>query len=210
MVVFNCNTTPINSIPLEPTMSYTAPDFSDDVIALLSGEGYALSEGKETDGDELAGKFWFTWAVPGMADCEVGETCDSETAAWYSAVKHRFENSAIEMDCVGDLFGAAVGEASAGKFVFEEPDIVRLAADGADADDANEDESPAGADPLSPAARGRSGWVNVGAHSVRIRVDDDGDLQVEAFASGNERDALGSFVVPRAAAMTAGARDNDA
>lgn len=31
-----------------------------------------------------------------------------------------------------------------------------------------------------------SGWVNVGIHALRIELDSDGHLLVEAFARGNE------------------------
>ena len=64
----------------------------------LQAEGYRVHCGRREDGPELAGRHWFTWAVPGMADCEVGPTCASPWDAWASALDHRLANSRIELE----------------------------------------------------------------------------------------------------------------
>lgn len=63
----------------------------------LEGEGYRVHQGGRSDGPELAGRFWFTWSVAGMADCEVGPTCSGAWEAWASALDHRMANSGIEV-----------------------------------------------------------------------------------------------------------------
>lgn len=76
-------------------MSYTTPDFADDVIAQLTADGYTVHEG--VPGEELRdGQFWFCWAADG-ADVETGDTCDCALSAWNSALAHRLANSAIEI-----------------------------------------------------------------------------------------------------------------
>ena len=64
----------------------------------LQAEGYRVHCGRREDGPELAGRHWFTWAVPGMADCEVGPNCASTWEAWSSALDHRLANSRIELE----------------------------------------------------------------------------------------------------------------
>lgn len=92
-------------------MSYTAPDFSDDVIKSLTADGYVVL-GRDSDGndlepehctDEAEGVFWFTWAAPGMAECEVGDDCDNPLLAWLSALRHRLANSTIPMEEVAKV-----------------------------------------------------------------------------------------------------------
>lgn len=50
----------------------------------------------------------------------------------------------------------------------------------------------------------QSAWVNVGAFAVRLTLDAQ-RLQIEAFALGNEGEALASMSVSRAETMAAGA-----
>ncbi|MBI5792665.1 MAG: hypothetical protein HZA63_14440 [Rhodocyclales bacterium] len=73
----------------------THTDFADAVVRQLQADGYAVHQGAPDDGPDLAGSFWFSWSVPGMADAEVGGTVDTELAAWSSALQHRLANSAI-------------------------------------------------------------------------------------------------------------------
>lgn len=75
--------------------------FAGDVRRQLQADGYTVHAGDAADGPHLSGKQWFTWMKPGMADAEVGPTCDTELAAWSRALAHRLENSAIELDLVG-------------------------------------------------------------------------------------------------------------
>lgn len=71
--------------------------FASDVERRLRADGYEIHHGTQADSDGLAGRFWFTWAKAGMADCEVGSTCDTALAAWSSALTHRLSNSAVPM-----------------------------------------------------------------------------------------------------------------
>ena len=72
-------------------MSYTAPDFTEDVQAALTTKGYTVCECD--DG------FWFTWARPdGRGDIEVGDTYVEELRAWLAALQHWLENTDIEFD----------------------------------------------------------------------------------------------------------------
>lgn len=64
----------------------------------LQAEGYRVHCGRGEDGPELAGRHWFTWAISGMAGCEVGPTCASSWDAWSSALDHRLANSRIELE----------------------------------------------------------------------------------------------------------------
>lgn len=66
----------------------------------LQNEGYRVHGGGRDDGPELAGRYWFTWSVAGMADSEVGPTCAGSWEAWASALDHRLDNSRIEVDRV--------------------------------------------------------------------------------------------------------------
>lgn len=66
----------------------------------LQKEGYRVHCGTRDDGPELAGRYWFTWSVAGMADCEVGPNCPGSWEAWASALDHRLDNSRIEVDRV--------------------------------------------------------------------------------------------------------------
>lgn len=63
----------------------------------LQKQGYRVHCGGRDDGAELAGRFWFTWSVAGMADCEVGPSCTGAWDAWASALDHRLANSRIEV-----------------------------------------------------------------------------------------------------------------
>ena len=76
-------------------MSYTTPDFGDDIIGMLAADGYTVHEG-DPEGDGGHG-FWFSWAAPGMSSYESGPTKNSELAAWASAMRHRIENSSIPL-----------------------------------------------------------------------------------------------------------------
>jgi len=66
----------------------------------LQKEGYRVHCGTRDDGPELTGRYWFTWSVAGMADCEVGPNCSGSWGAWASALDHRLSNSRIEVDHV--------------------------------------------------------------------------------------------------------------
>lgn len=85
-------------------MSYTTPDFADDVIAALHSEGYQVHTDDDAPGTPgpIHARHWFTWTAPGMADCEVGEDCDSPLAAWMEALRHWLANSEIPLDLVDD------------------------------------------------------------------------------------------------------------
>lgn len=78
-------------------MNIEEGDFAADVRRQLRADGYTVHVGDSADGPDLSGKHWFTWMKPGMSDAEVGPTCDTEPAAWSSALAHRLENSAIEL-----------------------------------------------------------------------------------------------------------------
>lgn len=58
-------------------MSYTTPDFADDVIRTLSAAGYSVNE-CETG----------AYAVHGGTPVPNGETRDTEFAAWVDALEH--------------------------------------------------------------------------------------------------------------------------
>ena len=73
----------------------THTDFADTFVRQLQADGYAVHQGAPDDGPDLAGSFWFSWSVPGMAEAEVGGTVDTELAAWSAALQHRLANSAI-------------------------------------------------------------------------------------------------------------------
>lgn len=75
--------------------------FAADVRRQLQADGYTVHARDSADGADLSGKHWFTWMKPGMSDAQVGPTCDTEPAAWSSALAHRLENSKIELDLVG-------------------------------------------------------------------------------------------------------------
>lgn len=61
----------------------------------LQKDGYRVHCGGREDGPDLAGRYWFTWSVAGMAACEVGPTCAGSWEAWASAMDHRLANSRI-------------------------------------------------------------------------------------------------------------------
>lgn len=93
------------SIPSGGSMDKQPDTFADAVRQQLTEDGYSVHQGSSNDGDELAGRFWFCWAVPGMADAEAGPTCDSELEAWSTALAHRLANSSIPLhdtDCRDD------------------------------------------------------------------------------------------------------------
>lgn len=73
-------------------------------------------------------------------------------------------------------------------FNIEEDDIVRMTPDLVRGDES-------------------AGWVNVGAHAVRLTVNPSGDLTVETYPIGNEFDAsrTGVLQVSHADALRAGA-----
>lgn len=76
-------------------MSYTAPDFTEDVQAELTAKGYTVCECD--DG------FWFTWTHPdGRGDVEVGETYTEELRAWLAALQHWLEATDIPFDSDDD------------------------------------------------------------------------------------------------------------
>lgn len=165
-------------------MSYTTPDFADDVIAALQRDGYTVhardEEGNDCEPDESA-ICWFCWAAPGMADCEVGDDCDGSLAAWSSALSHRLANSAIPVHRVGDETPEV--HAEAGEFLTDhmDDDITTLCLPSARCL-ANGELIDQGCEPdLS-----RSGWVNVGEHSLRIVLDAAGNLYVHAYGLGCE------------------------
>lgn len=79
-------------------MSYTTPDFADDIIEQLTKDGYRVHG--EDDGD-LAGLFWFTWAKDG-ADIESGDHYVVELGAWSDALAHRLANSSIQLHKAAD------------------------------------------------------------------------------------------------------------
>jgi len=86
------------------------PDtFVDAVRQQLTEDGYSVHQGAPDDGDELVGRFWFCWSVPGMADAEAGPTCDSELGAWSTALAHRLANSSIPLDVTGYRDEAPMG-----------------------------------------------------------------------------------------------------
>lgn len=74
-----------------------AIEFSEEVRRQLCADGYAVHQGSEADGEELADKHWFSWARPGMADAEVGPTRSTEWGAWAAALSHRLAESAIPL-----------------------------------------------------------------------------------------------------------------
>ena len=76
-------------------------DFAGEVRRLLQADGYAVHGGDRTDDPELVGRFWFSWMQPGMAEAEVGPTCETEPAAWMTALAHRLDNSRIKLQRVG-------------------------------------------------------------------------------------------------------------
>lgn len=76
-------------------MSYTTPDFTDDVINALQAAGYEVQGAcfDEASGHfystdlQASNSFWFTWARPGH-DTEVGEMHENELLAWLEAFGH--------------------------------------------------------------------------------------------------------------------------
>lgn len=56
---------------------------------------------------------------------------------------------------------------------------------------------------------GVSGWVNVGVHSLRIELDSNGNLYVEAFARTNEGRPTARFRVEKGTAVELGGIDSD-
>ena len=64
----------------------------------LQQHGYRVHRGRPEGGAQHAARFWFTWAVAGMADGVVGPDCASEWKAWASAFDHRLGNTRIDHD----------------------------------------------------------------------------------------------------------------
>lgn len=78
---------------------------------------------------------------------------------------------------------------SNGLFETEESDIVKLLPDAC--------------------AHQRTGWINVGVHSVKLHLTDDGDLTIQAYARSNENDGLGEVTITKERAVAAGGVDHD-
>ena len=78
-----------------------------------------------------------------------------------------------------------------GVFIEEEADIVRLDPD------------------ASSSTSARSGWVNAGVHAIKIELDDEGNLTVEAYPRCNEYAALAILSVTKIGAKNQGAVDPD-
>lgn len=80
-------------------MSFSCTDTVSILAELLEGKGYKIHNGNaetgETVDDESGDDWWFTWAVDGMADCEVGPTCAEQLGATTSAMEHFFQNADI-------------------------------------------------------------------------------------------------------------------
>lgn len=93
-------------------MTYSASDLAMDVANLLRQKGYVIyqGDGYETatadeslpetasegpEYDERIDGFWFTWSRPGMSECEVGDTFDTELQAWADALAHWLRNTDI-------------------------------------------------------------------------------------------------------------------
>lgn len=52
------------------------------------------------------------------------------------------------------------------------------------------------------------GWINVGAHAVRLSLTPFGDLTVETYPLGNETEPTGRITVSRDTALKNGATDS--
>lgn len=72
--------------------------FATDARRQLEADGYCVHEGTKEDGPDLAGRYWFSWSKPDMADAEVGRSSATEWAAWSDALAHRLANSEIAID----------------------------------------------------------------------------------------------------------------
>lgn len=87
-------------------MATNCSDVIETLSALLRTKGYAIHNGDaesgETVSDESGADWWFTWAAPGMADCESGDTCASSLDAEADALVHWFSNAVIHLDRAGD------------------------------------------------------------------------------------------------------------
>lgn len=55
----------------------------------------------------------------------------------------------------------------------------------------------------------RTGWINVGVHSVKLHLNDNGDLIIQAYARSNENDELSEVTVTKESAVAAGGVDYD-
>jgi hypothetical protein len=75
-------------------------EFAASVVEQLMSDGYEVHAGGSDHGEDLVGRWWFSWCVDGMAEPEVGPTCESEEGAWATALAHRLSNSAIHVDRV--------------------------------------------------------------------------------------------------------------
>jgi hypothetical protein len=106
----------------------THTDFSDAVVQQLQADGYAVHQGAPDDGPELAGCYWFSWSVQGMADAEVGTTVDTELAAWSAALSHRLANSAIGLHAAAGGARRGMGHFYSAKLPAAALDPVRMAA----------------------------------------------------------------------------------
>ncbi|CAB4158679.1 hypothetical protein UFOVP703_25 [uncultured Caudovirales phage] len=85
-------------------MSYTPPDFADDVQRLLQAEGYEAHQLADDDARSEGGNagFYFTLTRPGWAGIETGPTRDTEAEAWLSALEHRLATSTLDLHPVHD------------------------------------------------------------------------------------------------------------
>jgi hypothetical protein len=80
-----------------PVQRHPLAAFAGQMQAMLNEDGYSVHRGTVDDGAELEGRWWFSWSATGMSEPEVGDTLDSELAAWLDALKHRLANSAIPL-----------------------------------------------------------------------------------------------------------------
>jgi len=82
-------------------MAIGCSDVVNTLEGLLNSAGYVIHNGNAETGatvqDESGPEWWFTWAAPGMADCESGPTCSISLEALASAVQHWLANASIPL-----------------------------------------------------------------------------------------------------------------
>lgn len=78
---------------------------------------------------------------------------------------------------------------SNGQFMEEDSDIVELRADTCEYE--------------------RTGWVNIGVHSVKLWLSADGHLVIQSFPRSNETAALAEMLINKETAAAAGGVDPD-
>jgi hypothetical protein len=90
-------------------MSYSTPDFADDVQAALAAEGYQVHELADDEARSEGGNagFYFTLTRPGWSGIESGLTRGTEAEAWLSALEHRLATSTLDLHPVHDAQPAA-------------------------------------------------------------------------------------------------------